>query len=392
MKFKLKTGLKIALSALALSTWYNLTGPSKEQLEFKNKYPLPNEIKVIQTTLPYKNRKKIYTTKDPKGNIDEKIELEKIVKIEDIDFSKDFKIKTDRYELRKANDWLPSRLIGHVLSTPLKVIFWDFDIGGGLDEERTKSVLSMLEQNKDIKGLFVRVNHNEAFYDLYRIFTEKKLKERNNLVARTILGSLICLKDEIWAEFFRGDYYNPISKTVVVYSNIESIPGHEIGHNQDFNRFTSDWEYTLARSLPPVMLYQEWQASKNAKKNLSSQDQWQFNRYLLPAFFTYILGGYFASKKILQRKLLKVNGDNRPVDELKESEKPEIHPIQTLRHFGTMNLELYTGLAVYNLFTKNSLPELLGYAGLIAGIFATGKISDTILKYILPYEHEKQRP
>ncbi len=120
--------------------------------------------------------------------------------------------------------------------------------------------------------------------------TEVQLRERNPFLYRLIFGTLDTVKDEIFAEFCRANYYNPLTKTVVVYSNIESTFAHELGHHIDFERFDTDWVYSLSRILPPIMLYQEWVASIKAKNSLmSDKDRWQFKRYLIPAFFSYII-------------------------------------------------------------------------------------------------------
>ena len=297
-------GLKVALLAAGLATWYTINGciPNSKKT-IQEKYPLPAEIKVIDSSIHYEERERTLTIIDSDGNKTKENRLEKVVKTEDIDFSGDFEIKTERYRLVKDNDWLPSRLVGHIFSIPLKLYFWDWDVSWGVDEDRARAVLSMLESNENIKDLTVRLNHNEALYDLYRIFTDKHLRERNNFLARSTLGTLTCLADEIWAEFGRGDYYNPLSKTVVVYSNIESIAAHELGHHTDYERFTSDWEYGLLGMLPPVKLYKEWIASTNAKTSIMSpDDNWQFYRYLLPAFFTYVLGSIATVKKLFKSK------------------------------------------------------------------------------------------
>ena len=78
------------------------------------------------------------------------------------------------------DNWLPSRIIGHTVSMLTRLYFWDMDIGWGLDEDRSQAVLSMLEKNKDIKDLTVRMNHNEALYDMVRLFSDDKVQERNN--------------------------------------------------------------------------------------------------------------------------------------------------------------------------------------------------------------------
>jgi len=293
----------------AAAAWYALTGNSNPK-SADVRYNLPPEIKVINTTLPYEERKikvtETRTATDSYGNNFEKkterIELEKIVKTSNIDFSSDFAIETDRYRIVKSSDWLPSRLVGHTLSIPGKIYFWDWNYGWGQDADRSKAALAMVENDKNIKNLTFRLNHNEGFYDMYRMFADKKLAERNNWFARVFIGVPDALFGEIWAEFSRGSYYNPMTQTVVCYSNIESVTAHELGHHKDCQRFDRDWVYNLARLLPPVMLYQEWQASSNACDIMSKEDNWQWYRYLMPAFATYCLATYSTMKKFFSEK------------------------------------------------------------------------------------------
>ncbi len=277
-----KLGCAIVIGAVA--TYYAITG-HHESKRFEEKYHLPQEIAVIETNQPYETR--------IVGQ-----ELEKIVKTKDIDFSGEVILKTDRYRYVKSSDWLPSRVVGHVCSIPGKIFFLDWNYGLGQDEDRSKSALAMLEEHKEIKDLTLRLNHNEAFYDIYRMFTEKKLRDRNNIFARALIGIPLSIGDEIWAEFSRGSYYNPLTQTVVCYSNIESVTAHELGHHKDFQRFDYDWIYMLTRAIPPVTLYQEWKASSNACDIMSKEDGWQFYRYLIPAFATYVLATLwmFSSK------------------------------------------------------------------------------------------------
>jgi hypothetical protein len=261
-----------------------------------DRYPLPKEIEVIDTTCPYETRTEIRN----KDGLEVKVE-HKIVKTEDIDFSKPFQIRTERYRIVSDEDWLPSRLIGHLNSLPMKLFFWDWNYAWGQNKERIRASLSMIENDKEIKNLTLRLNHNEAFYDMYRMFTEKHLRERNNFFARVLLGVPSALLNEIFAEFTRGSYYNPLTGTAACYSNIESVTAHELGHHKDFQRFDSDWFYALTGAIPPfpIRLYQEWQASKNAEKIMIKEDKWQFNRYLIPAFATYVLASLGATHRIL---------------------------------------------------------------------------------------------
>ncbi len=217
----------------------------------------------------------------------------------DIDFEGKFDIKTDRYHVIKNEDWGLSRFVGFFGSLPAKLMFMDSDIGAGLDARRSKRVLQTLENHPEIRNLTVRINHNEALYDCERLFTDPAVIERNNFLARFVLGVPTALGDELLAELFRGDYYNPLTQTVVTYSNVEAIPFHEIGHHQDYQRFTSDWEYAAIGLFPPARLYKEWQASFTyGNKHLAPSEQYQTNRHLIPAYLTYLLGiGMWMKKK-----------------------------------------------------------------------------------------------
>ena len=106
-------GLKRLLLAGGLATWYAFTSISDTK-SVEEKYPLPAEIVVLDSSVPYETRevKGIITYEN--GQVKETSKLEKVIKTEDIDFSEDFKIETQRYSLIKDDDWLPSRIIGYL--------------------------------------------------------------------------------------------------------------------------------------------------------------------------------------------------------------------------------------------------------------------------------------
>jgi hypothetical protein len=273
---------KVAWTAAALGVWYMFNTQPQDLGSVDERYPLPTQIVVSDSSIPY--------TVDSQG--------EKVVQVKDIDFSADkIDITTDRYHFVKDKDWTPLWLIGQPLSCFSKLYFWDHNIGWGADADRTKALLAMVENDKMLTNITVRVNRNAPFQDLYRLFTEPSLIERNPFLARATIGVFDVVKSGAEAYLYRGDYYNPFTRTAVVYSNVESIGAHEMGHAKDFQRFDYDWVYALSRPLTPVMLYQEWRASQNAKGILSEQDQWQFNRYLVPAFCTYLYISWVILKK-----------------------------------------------------------------------------------------------
>ncbi|MGV8087033.1 MAG: hypothetical protein ACP5N1_05355 [Candidatus Woesearchaeota archaeon] len=284
--------IKKVLLIGGLAAWYIFTTPSSNNITpISERYILPKEIKVTETTLP------THTKKNQNGTLDYYITTEDIAKYDE------FKIKTPRYSVEKGKDWAINRGIGHVMSLPRKALFWDWDVSRGVDAEKTNAFIAMLEKDTTINNLMVRLGHNEAWNDFYRLFADEKLKERNGFLARTLIGIPTTVMHEMWAEFARGDYYNPLTRTAVIYSNIESIGAHEIGHNKDFSRYDRDWLYQLLRPVLPVMLYQEARASLYARDDImSDKDKWQFNRYLIPAFATYLLYSFGKIKKWTTKK------------------------------------------------------------------------------------------
>ncbi len=380
-KSKIKRWMKLGLMAAGLAAWYSHVSPTPEQSVPKAD-PLPAEIKVIETSIPHKVREKVRFSKREDGSTEKKVDLEKIVRTSDIDFSKDFYIKTDRYNLIKTDDWWPSRQIGHLNSMITKLLFWDWDVGWGLDANQSRTVLSILEENKDLKGITVRINHTETFYDTYRLFADKNVEERNNWLARLFLGVPSAFFGELQAELRRGDCYIPLHQTAILYSNVKAISGHEIGHHKDFQRFSSDWEYSLTNFFPPTIIYKEWQATKYSREFMGDGDKWQFNRYLIPALLTYILGGYYISRQRLQKRVMRAVGDRRKDT---KGTRPRIHPSKTLRHFASFNGMLYAGLEAYS-HVAPIWPEPVSYGAFLAAMIGTKLVADKVLGKFIPYD------
>ncbi len=285
MSSALERMIIVAMGSIVLSLPYGCN----DKTPAEGKYDVPKTIVVNEAH--YMQKHGIATHR--KASDEEKLTIH----TDSVNFDYDFKLVTDNYTLDKHDDWGISQVIGFFGSIPSKILLWDWDMGKGLDGERSKAVLSLLENRDDIKDLTVRLNHNEVFEDLGRLFSDEKVKDRNGFFARATVGLLSTFAGELFSELRRGDYYNPMTQTVVAYSDIEAIAAHEMGHHKDFQRFDRDWLYVLGRTLPPVMLYQEAKASLYAHDMLSEKDKNQSMRYLLPAFITYLFAAVSISKK-----------------------------------------------------------------------------------------------
>ncbi len=351
---------RLATLALGLGAWYTLVGGVDEsRRKPQTEYPLPEEIEVVETTLPFETRIRKGQFRNEEGEILERSVSEKYIKTRDIDFSKSFQIKTDRYNYRKDEDLWISKQFGKIFSLPRKLFFWDWDVGKGLDEIRAQEDLSFLENNENLDGLTLRLNHNRVWYDTFRLFFDDEVKERNPWLTRSTLGLLSTLGGEFFSELSRTDYYNPMTQSVIVYSNIESIFAHEIGHHRDFQRFDSDWWYTLGRGIMPIMLFQEGRASLYAKDMLSEYDNKQFARYLIPAFFTYLMASWgLAARQVKRRKLSEEDGyfeaskrfifsrfdDQEKKELIKDLKSIQVSPLEVGLRFLNQNIAFYSGV------------------------------------------------
>src|SRR3989338_2673741 len=129
---------RLPIIAASLATWYACTSNSSMK-ERDNKYVLPECIVVKESSLPTQTLK--HASWGVLEESSKKNTLEKVVMVKDIDFSRDFSLKTERYTFTKTEDWLPSRAVGHVMSLPHKLFFWDWDISIGPDSNRAKATL-----------------------------------------------------------------------------------------------------------------------------------------------------------------------------------------------------------------------------------------------------------
>ncbi|MBX7139209.1 MAG: hypothetical protein K1X83_14640 [Oligoflexia bacterium] len=296
----LSTNSTVAIVAIAaLAGWYAYTGKSR-QAERQSTPPLPHQVAVLSSSPGIANSTEIEVTLQKDGRVVSRAVPVKYFSLSANNIKHDFRLETERYRIVKREDILFGRIIGHVASVPTKLFFWDGRVGAGLDTTGVREVVSMLERDKDIHGVMVRINHADPIGDCGRLFTDPQVVNRNPLLVRVVLGVPTVILGEGFSAMRRGDYYNPITNTAVLYSNVPCVAAHELGHHKDFKRFKTDWIYSVLTKIPPAFLYPEWRASAIAKSSLLREDQqWQFKRYLIPAFATYVLAAIAAVKRIL---------------------------------------------------------------------------------------------
>jgi len=191
----------------------------------------------------------------------------------------------------------PVDFLGNVLSLPHKLILWSWKFNRHAISQETEDVLVAYLEARDLQALQdakFRLNQYRPGQDLSRLI-------RNRHVAwpyRLLLGLPTTLVLDVLLPgrlFPWGDYYNPFTNTVHLYSDHPAIALHEAGHVHDIGSRRYQGTYAAVRVIPFVDLYQEYRATKEAigylKETHNHQQELGAYKILHPAYGTYV-GGY----------------------------------------------------------------------------------------------------
>jgi len=191
----------------------------------------------------------------------------------------------------------PIDFLGNLLALPYKALLlnWRFD-NHVISVETEHMVFNYIEA-RDLAFLHdtkFRLNQYAPFADLGRLF-------KNRHIAwpyRVLLGLPATLLTDVLLPgriFPWGDYYNPFTNTVHLYSDEPAIALHEAGHAYDFSSRRFKGTYGALRLIPFLNLAQEWIATDEAIQYLQeikdTQTELRAYKVLYPAYGSYI-GGY----------------------------------------------------------------------------------------------------
>ena len=191
----------------------------------------------------------------------------------------------------------PVDFLGNVLALPLKLILWNWKVDLHSISAQTEEKLVEYLDTQDLPAIEdtkFRLNQYRPGQDLSRLI-------HNHYVAwpyRLLLGAPITLIFEVLLPgrlFPWGDYYNPYTNTVHLYSDHAAVALHEAGHAHDFAGRRWKGTYAFIRVIPGVDLYQEYRASKEAFRYLKERRDLDTElaayKVLYPAYGTYV-GAY----------------------------------------------------------------------------------------------------
>ncbi len=187
-------------------------------------------------------------------------------------------------------DWL-----GNLFAIIPKLVLWNWKIERHhiLDDTK-KAVHDYIQDNPDLGNVAVQLNRYAPQDAWKRLFKNKGIKwpYRYTFGIFTVLFMDTLLINRVFA----GDYYNPFTHTVNLYSDIPAVALHELGHAKDFGSRRYRGSYAILRMLPFTDLYQEHAATEQAFSYARSKHdvKQEIENYqvLYPAYGTYV-GGYF---------------------------------------------------------------------------------------------------
>ncbi|MFC1523627.1 hypothetical protein ACFL6N_02430 [Thermodesulfobacteriota bacterium] len=189
---------------------------------------------------------------------------------------------------------------GHYFfSLPSKLLLWSWKVDDHTISPETEVALARYLEENGLHNVKVRLNQYSPGSEWRRLVKNKDMPALFRYTAGVVVNSIYTIfPQRVFAGFFAplgiGDFYNPFTNTIHIYSDHPSIALHEAGHGKDFAekpRGFKGW-YALMGLLPGFSLYSEAVASGDAigyarEKRLAEEEKDAY-RILYPAYCSYI--------------------------------------------------------------------------------------------------------
>lgn len=197
-------------------------------------------------------------------------------------------------QLERGAPVLPIDFLGNVLSLIHKLLLFTWKFNSHSISPATEDTLVRYLGNRSqpaLQDTKFRLNQYRPVQDLSRLIHNPHIAWPYKIFPGlfTTLFTDVLLPGRL---FPWGDYYNPFTNTVHLYSNHPAIALHEAGHAYDFSQQRWKGTYAFLRLLPFVDLYQEFKATDEAIDYLIiAQDrtnELKAYKVLYPAYGMYV--------------------------------------------------------------------------------------------------------
>jgi hypothetical protein len=203
-------------------------------------------------------------------------------------------------QLERGAPVLPVDVLGNVFSIIPKLLLWNRRVNlHYISPEVEDQLIAYLEARNlpVIDDAKFRLNQYRPGQDLSRLVKNRHV----GWPYRLLIGFPVTLVFDVLLPgrlFPWGDYYNPYTNTVHLYSDHAAVALHEAGHVQDFSRRRFKGTYALLRLIPGVDLFQEYKATKEAIRYLKDTNDRETElaayKVLYPAYGSYAGSYIFA--------------------------------------------------------------------------------------------------
>lgn len=200
-------------------------------------------------------------------------------------------------QLQRGAPFPPVDLIGNILALPGKLILWNWRFNSHFISEDTEAGLVRYLDARQLPAFedtVYRLNQYAPIADLKALVKNRHVGWPYRMLfglPTTLLYDVVLPGRLLpW-----GDYFNPYTNVVHLYSDDLPIALHEAGHAYDYADFAYKGTYAITRLAPFFDLSQEWQASEHAIEYLQEigdrNMEYRAYKVLWPAFGTYV-GSY----------------------------------------------------------------------------------------------------
>lgn len=192
----------------------------------------------------------------------------------------------------------PSQLLdrtGWVLGTPNKLALWDRRADNhNVSSETEIQLIEYLEEN-ELDSVLVRVNQYDPLGEWRRLAANKQL----GAGWRYTIGTLNMLKYTLLpGRLLGGDWYNPYTDTINLYSDIPAIALSEGAYAKDVREREHPGTYSAVQEVPVVGMWHETIAKRDVEEYVKShgtQEQREETYRILYPDYGGSWGGQVAS-------------------------------------------------------------------------------------------------
>lgn len=161
------------------------------------------------------------------------------------------------------------KTVSHVLSMINQLIYYTTPEAIFKNTPREELVAKLKHAVKDVPfehpGVLVRLEHVPFWGELKRLF-QKGIEHRPNVILQTLIGIPVVAGGYLAGKLGRSDFYNPFTRTAVVYHPDETVGKKLLGQAYFYDQKKYPGLWAIIGGLPGFQHYKEYQASNSAMK------------------------------------------------------------------------------------------------------------------------------